>query len=35
MGKEYYFNGELKFIGEYVNIRKMEKEKNIIIGMMD
>ena len=29
--KEYYWNGELEFEGEYLNVNGMEKEKNIII----
>ena len=28
--KEYYDNGKLKFDGEYLNEKKMEKLKNII-----
>jgi len=27
-GFEYYNNGQLKFEGEYLNGKKMEKEKN-------
>ena len=30
-GKEYYDNGKLKYDGEYLNDKKMEKEKNMII----
>ena len=26
--KNYYYNGELKFEGEYINGKKMGKEKN-------
>ena len=29
--KEYYYNEILKYEGEYLNRKKMEKEKNIII----
>ena len=29
-GKEYYPNGQLSFEGEFLNCKKMEKEKNII-----
>ena len=29
-GKEYNNNGELLFEGEYLNGKKMEKQKNII-----
>ena len=30
-GKEYYPNGNLRFEGEYLNGKKMEKEKNVIM----
>ena len=30
-GIEYYENGKIKFIGEYLNGKKMDKEKNIMI----
>ncbi len=32
-GREYYTDGDLKFEGEYLNGKKMEKEKNIFIVM--
>ena len=30
-GEEYYSSGELRFEGEYLNGKKMEKEKNIMM----
>ena len=30
-GKEFNFDGDLLFEGEYLNRKKMEKEKNIIM----
>ena len=30
-GKEYNWNGKLEFEGEYLNGKRMEKEKNIMI----
>ena len=34
-GKEYYTDDKLRFEGEYFNGKEMEKEKNIIIGMVN